>query len=117
MSSKPQEQQNNKPEAQTAQLSGLEEDDEFEEFAAQGTISAISSCRVAVFLRDKTLATDRESQLLTPRDTGEWELDLLTAIVDGGTAFITSPSTIRTRTLLDRILTVDPIPCWLIRLE
>ncbi|KAK3822757.1 MAG: DSS1/SEM1 family-domain-containing protein [Benniella sp.] len=35
MSSKPQEQQNNKPEAQAAQLSGLEEDDEFEEFAAQ----------------------------------------------------------------------------------
>ncbi|KAG0245149.1 DSS1/SEM1 family-domain-containing protein [Mortierella sp. GBAus27b] len=34
MSSKPQETQN-KPEAQAPQLSGLEEDDEFEEFAAQ----------------------------------------------------------------------------------
>jgi hypothetical protein len=35
MSSKPQEQA--KPEAQVPQLNGLEEDDEFEEFAAQGT--------------------------------------------------------------------------------
>ncbi|KAF9293053.1 hypothetical protein BGZ88_005853 [Linnemannia elongata] len=35
MSSKPQEQGHPKPEAQVPQLSGLEEDDEFEEFAAQ----------------------------------------------------------------------------------
>ncbi|KAG0255281.1 hypothetical protein BG011_005212 [Mortierella polycephala] len=35
MSSSNSQDQNNKPEAQVPQLNGLEEDDEFEEFAAQ----------------------------------------------------------------------------------
>jgi len=45
MSSKPQEQQDSKPEAQAPQLNGLEEDDEFEEFAAQGTPFPVHSLR------------------------------------------------------------------------